>query len=272
MIQAVPAISIVCMAAAAAAATALPVAAFICLIKKRKGNPLNVFVGAGTFVVFALVLETVLHQVVFHFFGETLLGNIWLYALYGGLAAALFEETGRFISMKLFMKKSLTKQDALMFGVGHGGAEAIITGTIMTSFSNIIMSVMINANQVDKLLATAGEAEKDAAVAQLSALSTTPAGEFLLGGFERLIAFALQIGLSYLVYRAVRYKKPLFYVLAVAIHFAVDAVTAVLSKKISVYAVELILAVAIISLSFVIFKMYKAEKAEYTTPVITTEE
>jgi uncharacterized membrane protein YhfC len=261
MIQAVPAASIAAMAVNAIIVTLIPIVVFIYINKKTNCKQNSVLVGAGTFVVFALVLETILHQIVFRIFGEKLTGNIWLYALYVGLAAALFEETGRLITMKLFMKKSLTKQNALMLGVGHGGAEALLVG-VMGGFSNIVMSIMININQVDKLLATVGENEKDAAVEQLSALSTTPAYEYLLAGAERFLAFVLQICLSYIVYRAVRYKKPLFYILAVAIHFAVDAVLAVLVKIIPVFAVELILTAEVILITVITYKMYRAEKEE----------
>ncbi len=259
MIQTVPVTSIAAMAANTVFVTLIPIIAFIYVSKKTDCKQNSVLVGAGTFVVFALVLETILHQVVFHIFGENLTGNIWLYALYGGLAAALFEETGRLITMKLFMKKSLTRQNALMFGVGHGGAEALLVG-VMGGFSNIVMSIMININQVDKLFATVGENEKDAAVEQLSALSATPAYEYLLAGAERLFAFIIQLCLSYLVYRAVRYKKPLFYLVAVAFHFAIDASLVVLAKSLPIFAVELILLAATTVLTVIIYRMDRAEK------------
>lgn len=48
------------------------------------------FIGAATFIVFALILEQILHIVVIKATGTALTGNIWLYALYGGLAAGIF--------------------------------------------------------------------------------------------------------------------------------------------------------------------------------------
>ena len=56
-----------------------------------------------------------------HLVKEALTGNIWFYALYGGIAAGVFEETGRFTAMKFWMKKSLSKESSFMYGVGHGG-------------------------------------------------------------------------------------------------------------------------------------------------------
>lgn len=261
MIPNVPVQSIAFMSVNAIIVTLIPIVAFIIINKKTNCKQNCVLVGAGTFVVFALVLETLLHQLVFHFYQKELTENIYLYALYGGLAAGLFEETGRFISMKLFMKKALSKENSLMYGVGHGGAEAIIVGA-MTAYSNIVLSVMININQIDSLLSTVPDTQKDAVIEQFSALSTTPGYEFLLAAAERFFAFILQICLSYIIYRAVRYKKPLFFVLAVAIHFAVDAGTVILSKNIPAYLVEVILAVTVICTAFITFGRYKAEKEE----------
>ena len=261
MLQSVSGLSIAAMAVAAVLAIAVPVVAAVFLIKKTKGNAINIIVGAGTFVVFALILETILHQIVFRIFGEQLNANIWLYAFYGGLAAGLFEETGRFISMKLFMKKSLTKENAVVFGIGHGGAEALLVGGL-TYISNIFMSVMINMNAFDILLKGTDDSMKTQVYEQISALWTTPANQFLLAGVERVFAFALQICLSYIVYRAVRYKKPAFYFLALALHFAVDACVVILAKKTQLWLVELILAAAVVCIALITYKVYKKEKCQ----------
>lgn len=73
--------------------------------------------------------------------------NLWLYALYGGLAAGLFEETGRYLTMRFLMKGKWTRENALMYGAGHGGLEAVlILG--MASVNNLIYSVMINTGSL----------------------------------------------------------------------------------------------------------------------------
>lgn len=264
MINSVPALSIAAMAVSLAVCIAIVLLGFVLLNKKTKGDSNCILIGAGTFVVFALVLETILHQVMFRVFGEALTGNIRIYALYGGAAAALFEETGRLITMKLFMKNKLKKENALMFGLGHGGAEAIIVGA-MTYMSNIALSVMINKNMSDMLLSSAQGSVREQATEQLSALGATPAYQFLLGGAERVLAFVLQLCLSYIVYRAVKNKKPVFYLLAVFIHFAVDAGLVIIMKKLPVYAVEIILAVMVITIAIITFNKYKAEKEETLT-------
>ena len=71
-----------------------------------------------------------------------------------------------------------------------------------------------------------------------------------------------EICLSYIVYRAVKNKKPLLYILAVAIHFAVDASLVVIMKYVSVYTVEAILLLTVTVIALITFSKYKAEKEE----------
>ena len=76
------------------------------VVKKIKSGWKPILTGAGVFVAFALILESIVHQIVLNGpHGPAIIGNTWLYALYGGLMAGLFEETGRFLSMKFLLKK-----------------------------------------------------------------------------------------------------------------------------------------------------------------------
>ena len=103
----------------------LPAAAIIIYKLRRKDTwVVSALIGAGTFLVFALVLEQLLHTVMMPVVG----GNKVLYCIYGCLAAGVFEETGRFVAYKLFMKKHHTAQNAVMMGLGHGGFEAMACG------------------------------------------------------------------------------------------------------------------------------------------------
>ena len=97
----VPALSIVFMAVSAVLSVVIPVALLIYFYKKHKAPMASFFVGCGVMLVFALILESLVHQAVFSTkAGETILNTTWMYALYGGLMAGLFEETGRFAAFK----------------------------------------------------------------------------------------------------------------------------------------------------------------------------
>lgn len=220
----------------------LPLLLIVFVHKKTKASAATFFIGAATFFIFALTLEQILHSIVFRVFGEALSGNIWLYGLYGGLAAGLFEEIGRYVAMRYFMKRRLNLPNALMYGVGHGGIEAmLIVG--LTSVNNLITSFMINSGGIESTLGMLDEATRAATVEQLSALWTLPSYQFFLGGVERIFAIALQIALSVIVYQAVKSEKIGYLLLSIAIHAFVDFVAVVTVNYLDVALVEVLVGV-----------------------------
>lgn len=257
----VSAAALLAMAAVFLISAGLPVLALLFVRKRLKSDMIPLLIGAGTFMVFALILEQLLHLGVNVLFGKQMAAHIWLYALYGGLAAGLFEETGRYLAMKFLMRKRLTKQNALMYGVGHGGAESILLIGI-TYISNIVLSVMINTGLLDMLLGGLGGPEQEALTAQLFALTTTAPGTFLLAGLERVSAFFLQLCLSYIVYRAVKDRRILFYFVAVAVHFAADACVVLLASSAPLWLTEIALAASVLILCIFIFRVYRTEREE----------
>ena len=153
--------------------TGLPVILAIMVRRKLKAQVQALFVGAGAFLFFAMILEQILHSVVFSVAGTALTSNTFLYALYGGAAAALFEETGRYIAMRRFMKNGLNRENALMYGVGHGGVEAIMLMG-MVSINNLTTSVMINSGGISAVMAQLDTATAQLTFEQLKALWQTP--------------------------------------------------------------------------------------------------
>lgn len=219
-----------------------PIVLVILVHKKTHAAVGTFFIGAAAFFIFAMTLEQVLHRIVFTLCGDTLSGNIWLYGLYGGLAAGLFEEAGRYIAMSRFMKRRLDLPNALMYGVGHGGIEAIlIVG--LTSVSNLLTSVLINNGGIETSLNLLDEATRAATVTQLSALWTVPAYQFFLGGVERILAIILQISLSVIVYFAVKNGKKGYWLLAVGLHALVDFIAVVAANFLELALVEVLIAV-----------------------------
>lgn len=223
----------------------------------------SLVIGAAAFFIFAMVLERVLHSVVFVLAGTVIQENIWLYAIYGGLAAGVFEETGRFVAMKFFMKRNLSRENSLMYGIGHGGIESIML-VGMTYVSNLVVAFTINGGGLTKVLATMDEATKEATIQGLAPLWEMPAIQFAAAGVERVCAFALQIALSYLVYTAVRYGKKQFYLLAILLHAAVNAIAVLLVQVLPVLAVEAVLIVMVALIAVFVRKMYQKENGDFS--------
>ncbi len=223
---------------------AVPVCLAWWMIKKYKVRLSTILIGAATFIVFALVLEALVHKIVLGgSLGATIQGKTLYYALYGGLMAGLFEETGRFLSMKFLMKKEpTTVLPGLAYGAGHGGVEMLIVFGI-SMISNLVMSVMINAGQLETIVSqTPAEAQEQvrAAAAQLAELR---AGSLLLGLWERISALILHLSLSVLVWAAVRKggKWLWLFPAAILLHAGVDAQAVILSKSASMPALEAII-------------------------------
>ena len=256
----VPTSSIILLSVNAVLGIAVPVCLAWYMVRKHHANLSTILIGAGTFIVFALVLESILHQIVLkgpH--GSAHMDNTLWYALYGGLAAGVFEETGRFLSMKFLMKKEPTAPlPGIAYGVGHGGVEMLVIFGL-SMISNLAIAIMINTGMSDILFSQV-PAEATAQVqAQLDTIQNSSAGIWLTGIWERVSAIVLQLGLSVIVWVAVRKggKWLWLYPAAIALHAMVDAGAVIISKSAGIVPVELILsaeAVAVAAIAYMVAK------------------
>lgn len=236
----------------------LPVALGIVVYKKTHARISSCFIGAGIFVVFALILEQILHAIVMAV-NPALQSRTVLFGLYAALAAALFEETGRFVAMKFFMKKSLNKGDALMYGVGHGGVEAILL-VGLTYVNNLIISIMINTGSIQLTMSQMEPALQETTYQQLQALWQSPAYVFYMAGVERISAIVLQICLSVLVYKCVKTGQKKFIAGAFLLHFIVDFVTVVTAGfGLPIWAVEIEVIVIVAIIAWGVVRIYRKD-------------
>lgn len=232
MTESVPVLSMIFMAVSLILSFALPIGLCIYFRKVKKADLLPFFVGMAVMVLFAFVLERLVHSVVLgSSVGAKIQANMWLYALYGGLMAGLFEETGRFLAFKTVLKKNQKKDvNSLMYGAGHGGIEAVLILGI-ASINNLIYSVLINTDATAVLTGSLSGDLLQQVETAIQTLITTPSLQFLLGGVERIFAIVLHIALSVLVWFAVKKAgKGYLYPVAILIHFIVDAATVILSR------------------------------------------
>ncbi|HKM33780.1 MAG TPA: YhfC family glutamic-type intramembrane protease [Lachnospiraceae bacterium] len=257
-IQSVSTLSIIGMIFSFLIAFGVPITLLVVIRKKTKARVSSFFIGCVTFVLFAMILESIMHSFVFSATGNAISGNIWAYALYGGLAASLFEETGRFLAMKFCMKKALNRENALMYGAGHGGIEAILL-VGFTYISNIIMAILANTGTMEKSLTVLDSATYDQTVSQLSVLWTTSSSLFFLAGVERLAAITLHISLSIFVYKTVKTGNVKYLLVAYLLHFAVDAGTLLLTKVLSSVWIEVVLLVVVAVIAYFAVKLYQEE-------------
>ena len=231
--------------------------------RKIGGKWATFLVGAAAFILSALILESILHNLLFLTPAWAILqGNIWLYGLYGGLAAGVFEETGRLLAFKLVLKDNREPITALSYGIGHGGAEAILL-VGLTMANNLLLAVIISAGGIT-----------EPAVLELSEqLASTPAGMFLWAALERFSAIILHLSNSVLVFAAVRGpgKKWLFPA-AVLTHAALNFLAVVANAYLPVAATEIIVLVFAVAVALFARTVYRTfadtaqEAGKETTP------
>ena len=220
------------------------------------------FLGCAVWLLFAAVLESLLHQVILRGeLGNAIQGNTFLLAIYGGFMAALFEETGRFVAMKLFLKKSMDNNvNSIMYGAGHGGFEAVyILG--LTMLNNLIFALLINSGTIGASLEALKILPEDQAIQTLkgiASLSTEPSYIFLIGMIERFAAIAGHIAMSVFVWYAIKEKKIGYYFIAFGFHFILDAGTVVISTFVSnMWLLEVCVYVMVIAFAIFTVKFYR---------------
>lgn len=106
----------------------LPILFTLYFIKKKNARILPFLVGMLAFVISQIFLRIPLLQALqsnlsYQFF---MMKHPVILVLFLALTAGLFEESARAISFTCLKKKPLSIYDALVFGLGHGGIEAIL--------------------------------------------------------------------------------------------------------------------------------------------------
>ena len=245
----------------------IPVGLYAYNRKKFKANHLPFWVGCITFVLFALVLEQVMYLFLMKTpMWTTISGNVWLFGIVGGFFAGLFEETGRFLAFKTVLRKKRGNDgNALMYGAGHGGIEAVILLSV-TMIINAIFALQYNAG-TPSVLGTATTAQQ---------LIDTPSWYFLVGAVERIAAVTIHVSLSVLVWFAAKNSKRLwFYPLAILLHLIVDAVAVILNGLgTNVWIIEgvvYVLAIAFVLLAILVWKKNHVAEPEKTEEVLEGE-
>lgn len=240
---------------------AVPVAVLIIWRKKTQLNLSPALMGAAAFFIFAMVLEQIVHFLVIGLnenVSNFILSRPWLYAVYGGLTAGLFEETGRFLVFKTMMKNYTGRENAITYGIGHGGIECILM-LGMSMLSNLMLAVVFNSMGADAFIAQYAADQADSIVASIQAINDIDVLSALLACFERVCAMVLQIELSILVFAAVQQNKFWLYPLAVLAHMGIDFFAALYQTGVlsSALVLEILLAVYVVVLFFPIRKLYR---------------
>jgi len=243
-------------------AVILPFILLVYLMKKKLLSWKSLLMGILIFIVFSQIFEKILHVLVLAPNGVELKSssNPYLFALYGGLAAGVFEEMGRYIAFKLFLKNNRHYKDGLSYGLGHGGIEAIFIGG-MSALSSLLIASLVQSGNLQKVM---GSVLPDDQITALSEqFEHASFWLFAAGGFERSFALALHIALSILVLYAIRKQKFVYVLYAILIHAAINFFPALYQAGTitNLLLIEIFLGIiAIVSVVFVVKMKPKFEE------------
>ena len=238
--------SIPALAVTVIAMIAIPVVFFLCWRRRHKQqtNISYLIAGAVGFMVSARMLELGVHY--FCILADNpvsrfINGSTAAYVLYGTVMAGVFEECGRHIVLKYVMKKNRTRENAILYGVGHGGIE-ILAGILPAMITYLAVAVTFSRGNAQEAL-NALKITEDTAAAALPSVRAAAAFDYAMMAMnvmERLFAMLLHIGLTVIVFYGVINAKKGCLPLAVVLHMLMDTFPALYQRGAApLWAVEI---------------------------------
>jgi len=212
-------------------------------LRRRTGGRWGLF-GAGALT---FIGSQVLHlpfnglilnpQLVALGFGERgLSGTLLLSAGLLGLSSGVFEEGARFLALRFWQRSARSWRESLMFGAGHGGAEAVLVGIL--ALVAFFQAMAFRSSDLSQILPAEDVAT---AKAQLEAYWTAPWPEALLGAAERAFSLIVHLSLSAMVMRAITDRNLRWLGAAVGWHALVNAVAVIALFNVSPAATEAVI-------------------------------
>ena len=215
---------------------AVPVVFFLYWRRKHKQQTKISYLIAGAigFIVSARVLELGIHYfciVSDNPVSRFINGNTIAFVLYGTVMAGVFEECGRHIILKYIMKKNRTPENAVLYGIGHGGIEilAVILPLIITY---LVIAVLFSKGNVEEALTALKITEETAAAAlpSVQAAAAFDYGMMAMNVLERLLAMLGHIGLTVIVFYGVHSAEKGYLPLAILLHMLMDLFAALYQR------------------------------------------
>ncbi|MEA4814102.1 MAG: YhfC family glutamic-type intramembrane protease [Oscillospiraceae bacterium] len=260
--------TIACLFFTAIVLALLPIAAaaFWKMKKKRDASLISFVIGAAGFVVSARVLEMIPH--IFCIVLDTpasrfITGSTVAYVLYGIAMAGIFEECGRYIIIRFFMKKRQTRENAVMYGIGHGGVEVWLI-SLVSVILYITIALTVNSQGASAASETYG-------AAMISAVAAFGAGSASMMILERVICMGIHVALTVIVFTGVKTRNLKYLLCAILLHAVFDIFPALYQRgAVSIAVSEIWIAAWLVVTGIFAWKLYA--KAAAPTEEIQAEE
>ena len=242
---------------------AIPFCFFLCWRRKHKEQTKIrwLIAGAVGFIVSARVLELGVHYLCIiadNPVSRFINGNSAAFVLYGILVAGVFEECGRYVILKYVMKKDRTRENAVLYGIGHGGIE-ILAVLLPGMIIYLAIAVLYSQGDTENALRALNITEETAAAAlpSVQAAAIFDYTAMAMNVIERMLAMSLHIGLTVIVYYGVVNARKICLPLAIMLHMLMDTFPALYQRGlVPLWAVEVWAAVWAVIVVFLAVKLY----------------
>ena len=246
---------------------AIPVLFFVFWRRKHKGqtNISYLIAGAIGFIVSARMLELGVHYFCIiqdNPVSRIINGSTVVFVLYGIIMAGVFEECGRYIVLKYIMKKNHTRENAVLYGIGHGGIE-ILAVVLPLMITYLAIAVLFSGGDVENALSSLKSTEETAAAAlpSVQAAAAFDYGMMVMNVIERLFAILIHIGLTVIVYYGIMNEKKIWLSAAILLHMLMDTFPALYQRGVlPLWAVELWAALWTVVIVWTAVKLYRKTK------------
>ena len=242
---------------------AIPVIFFLYWRKRHKQQTKISWLIAGAvgFLVSARVLELGIHY--FCILADNpvsrfINGNTAAFVLYGITMAGVFEECGRCVILKYVMKKNRTRENAILYGIGHGGIE-ILAVILPAMITYLAVAVLFSRGDTENALRALNITEETAAAAlpSVQAAAAFDYAMMAMNVIERLFTLLLHIGLTVIVYYGVINAKKACLPMAILLHMLMDTFPALYQRGlVPLWAVQVWAAVWTVVVVFIAVKLY----------------
>jgi uncharacterized membrane protein YhfC len=247
---------------------AMPAGLAIYLLNRWKMGGRLWWIGAATFVLsqighipFNWAAGKILNQTSMVSWSPTT--QLIFNAVFLGVSAGIFEEGARYLVMRWWAKETRSWRKGVLFGAGHGGAEAIILG-LLVMYTFLQLAALRNADLTKLIPAN----QLSLAKQQVQTYWSSAWYMAMLGAVERLFTIPCQIAMAVMVMQVFTRKNIGWLFAAIGYHALLDGVAVIGQKFLPPVSLEGVIGIfAVLSLA-IIFLLRQPEPADVLLPPI----
>lgn len=237
--------------------------------KKKTGAKVSsFFVGIAFSLLFSFIGTSLLNTIVLSVLGAGTFLNAHVHPIYSSLyasfSAGLMAAVGSYVGLKYAMKTRTGMNNAVVFGLGKGGLECILSGGTIY-ITNLIAALLINSIGSEEYFKKLGLQGKELAETRtlFAEQAAIPAFSYIMDATYLLIALCLHVALTVFIVHAIRdAKSKYFFPLAIVLHI-LGYIPMYISKQNGFQNSIIVLTIAVIytfAVCMLSYRLYQTEE------------